>query len=87
MGVFSDDLRKRIRKTGKSHYRIALDTGIANTTVDRFMAGGIIRSDTLDVLLPYLDLVLCDTASLKTSRKKAARKTTTTKAKTSRKQR
>ena len=85
MGVFSDDLRKRIRKTGKSHYRIAFDTGIANTTVDRFMAGGIIRSDTLDVLLPYLDLVLCDTASIKTSRKTAAKKATTKKA--SRKQR
>ncbi len=80
MGVFSEDLRKRIRKTGKSHYRIALDTGLANTTVDRFMAGGIIRSDTLDVLLPYLDLVLCDTASAKTARKKASKRTNTMKA-------
>lgn len=54
----SEQLRQAIHDSGLTHYRIAHDTAISATTIDRFMAGKTLRTDTLDPLCEYFGLQL-----------------------------
>jgi DNA-binding Xre family transcriptional regulator len=60
MTTINEQLRKAIRATGETHYRIGKETGIDTRTLDRFMSGERpwLRSDTMDRLCEYLGLEL-----------------------------
>ena len=71
----SDELRKAIRASGETHYRIWKETGIDSRTLDRFMGEEEyeIRSGTLDVLCEYLSFELCKKKK-RVNRKQTSRK-------------
>ncbi len=54
----SDQLRDAIRRSGLTHYRIGTDTGINIRTIDRFVSGKPMHSDTIDAVCEYLGLEL-----------------------------
>ena len=74
----SIQLRTAIKASGETRYRIAKETGVDSRTLDRFLAGNHIRSDTIDVLCDYLGLHLAPEKQggkkAKTGRKKASKK-------------
>jgi ribosome-binding protein aMBF1 (putative translation factor) len=57
--TMTDVLKAAIEESGVSRYRIAMDTGILQTSLSRFMAGETsLRLDKADVLAEYLGLEL-----------------------------
>lgn len=55
----TDVLKKAVRQSGLSKYRIARDTGILETSLGRFMRGETsLRLDKADLLADYLGLEL-----------------------------
>lgn len=55
----TDVLKKAVRQSGLSQYRIARDTGILETSLGRFMRGETsLRLDKADLLAGYLGLEL-----------------------------
>ena len=62
MARISDELRKAIKASGQTRYRIAQDTGISEPTLCRFMKGYGINTDTADILAKYLGLKLTSTS-------------------------
>jgi len=53
-----ESIAKAIKKSGKSRYRIAKDTGIDNTVLFRIVNGGCCNMKTADILCKYLGLEL-----------------------------
>jgi hypothetical protein len=52
---FSDELRKLVRESGISHYRIRMDTGLDRAVISRFVNGKAFLSvEALDTLADYL---------------------------------
>lgn len=52
-------LRKAIRESGKTTYRIALDTDLSRLSIDRFLRGErSMRLDKADALAAYFGLEL-----------------------------
>ena len=51
-------IRKRIRESSKSRYRISKDTGIDEAALCRIMQGGSCKVETADKLLEYFGVEL-----------------------------
>ena len=49
-----DLLRKQIHRQKLSQYKIAMDTGIKQPSLSRFLNGGSLKMETAAVLLDYL---------------------------------
>lgn len=57
--LLSDVVRNAIESCGKTRYRIALETGISQSALSRFLSGERgLSIEALDVLLPYLGIVI-----------------------------
>lgn len=56
--TITEQIRKAIRQSGMTRYRISQETGINQGTLSRFMSGEVkaMKSDTLDRLADLLDL-------------------------------
>lgn len=54
--TLTDDIRKAVETCGMTRYRISQETGIPQSVLSRFMAGGGARSETLDTLADLLGL-------------------------------
>ena len=52
--MVSDQLKAAIKASGETHYRIAKEAGVDSRTLDRFMEGNHIRSDTIDLLCEHV---------------------------------
>lgn len=52
----SDEIRRAIENCGLTRYRIAKETGIAESTLSRFMHGYAMTTDVLDRLAELLDM-------------------------------
>ena len=52
----TDQLRQAIRAGKKTPYRIAKETGLAESTLSRFMSGSGLHSDSIDLLAQNLGL-------------------------------
>ena len=58
-GNLVDDLKEAIRKSGKTHYRIAKDAGIKPAILDRFMSNERdMRCETAAKVMKALGLVV-----------------------------
>jgi len=53
-----EEIRKRIKTSGKSMNQIGRETGIDKAALCRIMQGGSCKAETLDVLLKYFGLKL-----------------------------
>lgn len=53
---FSDEVRAAVDACGLTRYRVAKLVGCAESSMSRFMAGGLLRQDHLDNLAKLLDL-------------------------------
>jgi hypothetical protein len=63
----SDQLRRIIAEGDKSRYRIWRETGVAQETLCRFMAGGGLSMEALDKVGEYLGLrIVADKPQKKT---------------------
>lgn len=51
-----ETIRKQIKKSGLSRYRISEDTGVDQATLSRLMQGKTITVETADILLNYFGL-------------------------------
>lgn len=58
MATVTEQLRRALRDSGASRYRVSVETGILESTLSRFAAGASIRSDGFDTLAAYLGLEL-----------------------------
>ena len=56
METFTNQIRRAINESGMTRYRIAKLSGVTEGTLSRFMAGALMRSDSLDALAPVLGL-------------------------------
>ena len=57
--MLTDVLKRAVRQSGLSQYRIAKDTGILESSLGRFMRGETsLRLDKADLLADYLGLEL-----------------------------
>jgi len=52
-----------IERRKLSQYRIALDTGIKQPSLSRFLNGGSLKMETAAVLLDYLGFAICSKGS------------------------
>jgi len=59
MKRLSDILRKEIKTCPESCYRISKNTGVDKAVLSRFMRGGSLKIETVEILLAYfkIDLV------------------------------
>mgnify|MGYP001811999713 CR=1 FL=1 len=56
---FSDELRRAIKTAPVSRYRIAVDTGVSQAVLSRFLKGRVgLSMETVDLLCDYLGLKL-----------------------------
>ena len=56
---FSDELRRAIKTAPVSRYRIAVDSGISQAVLSRFLKGQVgLSMETVDLLCDYLGLKL-----------------------------
>ena len=53
-----ETIKKQIKKSGLSRYRISLDTGVEQGTLCRLMQGKTITVETADILLKYFGIEL-----------------------------
>ena len=53
-----EEIRKQIKRSGKSRYRISRDTGIDEAALCRIMQGGSCKVETADKLLKYFGLTI-----------------------------
>jgi transcriptional regulator with XRE-family HTH domain len=53
---FSDQIRQAIERSGMTRYRIAVQSGITESTISRFMHGADASTDMLDRLAETLGL-------------------------------
>ena len=56
--TLTESIRAHLRSLNATEYRLAKETGIARTTIRRFLAGEQLTSDKLDILAAYLGLEL-----------------------------
>ncbi len=54
----SDQLRRAIEASGESRYAIAQATGVNQSTLSRFMHGGGLTSENLDLIAKHLGMEL-----------------------------
>jgi transcriptional regulator with XRE-family HTH domain len=55
-----EQVRRAVRDSGQSQYRIAKETGVDKGALSRFMSGERgLTTDTLDRLVEHLGLTLC----------------------------
>jgi len=73
----SDQIRKAIETSGMTRYQISKITGIAQSTLSRFMAGHAMSTDVLDALSPVLRLSIVVNSSRDKTGKRRARKRST----------
>ena len=69
---FSDEVRQKLKATGKTQMEMVAGTGISQTTVSRFLLGGQVKSDRLDTFNAWADDVLKELARLDARRAKNA---------------
>ena len=53
-----ETIRKQIKKSGLSRYRISQDTGVDQATLTRLIQGKTITVETAEILLKYFGLEL-----------------------------
>ncbi len=53
-----ETIRKQIKNSGLSRYRISQDTGVDQATLTRLMQGKTITVETADILLKYFGLTI-----------------------------
>jgi hypothetical protein len=58
MNMIIEEIRKQIRESKKSRYRISQDTGIDEAALSRIMRGGSCKVETADILLKYFGIEL-----------------------------
>lgn len=59
MATVTATLRKALESCGQSRYAVSKETGIPESTLSRFVAGGKpLRGENIDKLCAYLGLVL-----------------------------
>lgn len=58
MTDIAEQLRKAVRESDKSVYRIAADIGVAQTTLDSFVHGSDSRGALLSKLAAYFEMRL-----------------------------
>ena len=58
MNMIIEEIRKQIRKSKKSRYRISQDTGIDEAALSRIMNGGSCKVETADILFKYFGIEL-----------------------------
>jgi hypothetical protein len=60
MATVTEQLRKAVETSGQSRYAISKATGVPESVLSRFVAGGGgLRSESIDVLCAYFGLRLC----------------------------
>ena len=70
--MIMETIRKAIEDSGKTRYRIYMDTGIEQSVLCKIMGGGTCSMATADKLCEYLGLELRPKSG-KTSRKQGAK--------------
>lgn len=58
MNMIIEKIRKLIKESGKSRYRISQDTGIDQAALLRIMNGGSCKVETADILFKYFGIEL-----------------------------
>lgn len=59
MATVTETLRKALERCGETRYRVSQETGIPESTLSRFVAGGRpLRGENIDKLCGYLGLEL-----------------------------
>lgn len=53
-----ETIRKQIKKSGLSRYRISQNTGVDQATLTRLMQGKTITVETAEILLKYFGLTI-----------------------------
>ena len=53
---FSDEIRRAIRTSGLTRYRIAAEAGVEQSSLSRFMAGASLSTASLDKIAAVLRL-------------------------------
>lgn len=53
-----ETIRKHIENSGKTRYRISLESGVDQATLCRLMQGKTVTIETADILLDYFDLAI-----------------------------
>jgi hypothetical protein len=56
--TFTQTLRAAIRKSSKTRYVIAKESGVSEATLSRFVHGSDMRTDTVDYIVDALELEL-----------------------------
>lgn len=54
--LFSEQLRRAIRESGRTRYSISCETGVDQSTLSRFMKGGALSLSVVDKLMTALSL-------------------------------
>lgn len=54
----SEQLRRAVKASGETRYAIAQATGVNQSTLSRFMQGGGLSSENLDLIAEHLGLEL-----------------------------
>ena len=67
----SDQLRAKIRESGKSANQLAREIGIPQPTITTFLNGKDVRLETANKLAVYFGLRLCDEPAPAKSKRKA----------------
>lgn len=58
MKLLSETLRNEIKTCGISRYRISKETGIDPAALCRFLQGGSLKIETVDILVDYFKIEL-----------------------------
>ena len=53
-----EKIRKQIKTSGKSRYRISQETGVDEAALCRIMQGGSCKVETADILFKYFGLTI-----------------------------
>lgn len=53
---FSDQIRRAIRRSGLTRYRLAVEAGVEQASLSRFLAGAGVTTKTLDAIAQVLRL-------------------------------
>lgn len=68
--TLSNEIRRAIEDSGWSRYRLAQETGIAQSVLSRFMAGKSLTLDTVDRIAKVLGLKLAPTRKPKATKER-----------------
>ena len=68
--MIMEEIRKRIKASGKSLNQIDRETGVDKAALCRIMQGGSCKAETVDKLLKYFGLTVVEQKAAKKSRGK-----------------